>query len=82
MLAGNAVNDGEGGGVPVLPRTGVLSAGLLLPLGNWTLPLNLPLLLLFFLGGGCWCGIILFCLHCTQVSWYKRLAGANMSRLH
>lgn len=51
-------------------------------LGSWTSPLERPSsVLVHFLFGG-WLQIILFCLHYTQVLWYKRLAGANMSRLH
>lgn len=72
-----------GGGAHYLPRAEQPTEDLLPPLGNWTSPLNPPLPFFFiflFLGG--WLQIILFCLHCTQVSWYKRLAGANMSRLH
>lgn len=52
---------------------------------SWQLDLTLELssfVLFYFLFLGGWLQIILFCLHYTQVLWYKRLAGANMSRLH
>lgn len=74
--------DCEGGGSSCCqePEDQQTSLCPLLAAGPYPLELSSSVLFHFLFGG--WLQIILFCLHYTQVLWYKRLAGANMSRLH